>query len=87
MKSPGMLSFPAPGITLCLDFINLGEKTVKLLQTLEDLVKGFNGKMYPSKDTCMRGSSFRAFYPNLNEFKKYIDPKISSSFWRRMNNS
>ena len=87
VKSPGMLSFPAPGITLCLDFINLGEKTVKLLQTLEDLVKGFNGKMYPSKDTCMRGSSFRAFYPNLNEFKKYIDPKPSSSFCRRMNNS
>lgn len=84
IKSPGMLSFPTSGITLCLDFINSGQKTLKLLEALEELVKGFGGKMYPSKDTCMKGSSFEEFYPNLKEFSSYIDPKISSSFWRRV---
>lgn len=84
IESPGMLSFPAPGITLCLDFINLGDKTLKILHTLEDLVKKYNGKMNPSKDTFMKGSSFKQFYPKVEEFSQYVDPKISSSFWRRI---
>jgi hypothetical protein len=27
---------------------------------------------------------FRAGYPRLEEFSRYIDPKASSGFWRRV---
>ena len=32
----------------------------------------------------MRSEDFKVFYPRLEEFKEYIDPRFSSSFWRRM---
>jgi len=83
-KSKGMLSFPRPGITLALDFPNLGEKTLSLLKTLDKITLEAGGKLYPAKDNHMSLESFHKSYPSFSEFEKYIDPSFSSSFIRRV---
>lgn len=87
IKSPGMLSFPRPGVTLALDFSYRGQKTLKFLETLDQVVRANGGAVYPAKDARMSAQSFQAFYPNWHEFAQFIDPKFSSSFWRRVSAS
>jgi hypothetical protein len=82
--SPGMLSFPRPGITLALDFANRGSRTRRLLGELEDIVVAAGGALYPAKDALMKPASYAAFYPQQESFSQYIDPAFSSSFWRRV---
>lgn len=82
--SPGMLSFPREGVTLALDFAFRGEKTLKLLEELDQIVFENNGALYPAKDSRMSGEGFRASFPNWETFANHIDPKFSSSFWRRV---
>ncbi len=82
--SPGMMSFPRPGITMAVDFRMLGETTLKVLRECDKLVRDAGGVLYPAKDARMAPEDFRSFYPQFEEFSKYIDPKISSSFWRRV---
>ena len=84
LPSPGMLSFPRPGVTLALDFANRGERTLRLLRGLDDVVRDARGRVYPAKDACMTGAAFRAFYPGWEAFAAHIDPGFSSSFWRRV---
>jgi L-gulonolactone oxidase len=84
LPSPGMLSFPRPGVTLALDFANRGERTLSLLRGLDHVVRDAGGRVYPAKDACMTGASFRAFYPEWEAFADHIDPGFSSSFWRRV---
>jgi FAD/FMN-containing dehydrogenase len=83
-KSPGMLSFPRSGYTLAVDFRFLGERTLKLCSELDAMVRQYGGVIYPAKDARMSADDFQHFYPNWTEFSKYIDPKFSSSFWRRV---
>jgi FAD/FMN-containing dehydrogenase len=83
-KSPGMLSFPSPGITLALDLPNKGAKTLSILEKLDQLVLSAGGKIYPAKDTRMSSHTFKTCYPVWSEFIEYIDPNFSSSFWRRV---
>lgn len=84
VKSPGMLSFPRPGLTLALDFAYAGEKTLRLLDELDAIVRHYDGAIYPAKDARMSAESFQQFYPRWQEFSQYIDPQFSSSFWRRV---
>lgn len=84
VPSPGMLSFPRPGVTLCLDFANQGEATVSLMRRLDCMTREMGGAMYPAKDAWMSPESFRAYFPSWKEFSKFIDPAFSSSFWRRV---
>jgi len=84
LKSPGMLSFPRPGITLAIDFANKGPSTLALLERLDELVRNVGGSVYPAKDARMSGASFRQFYPGWESFAPHLDPKFSSSFWRRV---
>ena len=83
-RSPGMLSFPRPGTTLCLDFPMRGQKTIQLMADLDRLVREARGAMYPAKDACMSPESFKQYFPKSREFEKFIDPAFSSSFWRRV---
>ena len=83
-KSPGMLSFPQPGITLALDFPNRGESTLKLFNELDEIVESAGGLLYPAKDARMSPKFFQKAYPNWEEFFSFVDPKFSSSFWRRV---
>jgi len=84
VDSPGMLSFPLPGVSLALDFPNRGEPLHRLFQRLDAVVAAAHGRLYPAKDGRMPGALFRAGYPRWQEFNQYIDPNFSSSFWRRI---
>ena len=87
MASPGMLSFPRPGVTLALDFANRGEKTRALLARLDAITQAEGGAVYPAKDACVSASHFQQYYPQWSQFADYIDPAFSSSFWRRVTQS
>lgn len=86
ISSPGMLSFPRPGVTLALDFAMQGESTLQLCDQLDEIVREAGGAIYPAKDARMSAANFQAFYPEWREFSRYIDPNFSSSFWRRVTN-
>ena len=84
VASPGMLSFPNPGITLTLDFPFRGAKTLKLLDDLDELTLKAHGSVYPAKDARMSAQSFQSYFPEWRNFSRFIDPQFSSSFWRRV---
>lgn len=84
IPSPGLLSFPRKGVTLCLDFPFAGEGTLKLFSQLDSIVAEVGGAIYPAKDATMSGEHFKQYFPKWKEFSNHIDPKFSSSFWRRM---
>lgn len=83
-ESRGLLSFPRPGTTLALDFPNSGPEVFTLLDRLDEIVAAANGAVYPAKDARMSGKLFRSAYPSWSEFQRFIDPKFSSGFWRRV---
>jgi FAD/FMN-containing dehydrogenase len=83
LPSPGLLSFPMPGVTLALDFPNRGEDTRRLLAMLEHIVIEAGGRLYPAKDCVMTAASFRAGYPRLSEFLPAVDHGFSSAFAQR----
>ena len=85
VPSPGMLSFPSPGITLALDFANQGDSTLKLFGELDAIVREAGGRFYPAKDARMSREDFERSYPRLDEFRQHTDPGFSSDFWKRMN--
>ena len=84
VKSPGLLSFPRPGLVLAIDFMNVRLRTRQLLDELDELVMSHGGAVNPSKDSRMSPSMYQSSFPNWRLFEKHIDPKISSSFWRRV---
>jgi len=83
IPSPGMMSFPRPGITLALDFPNSPE-VMRLLDRLDDMTREAGGAVYPAKDARMSAGAFQEYFPQWREFSEYIDPRFSSSFWRRV---
>jgi FAD/FMN-containing dehydrogenase len=84
VPSPGLMSFPRPGVTLALDFPNRGRRTLALLDELDAIVRRHCGRVYPAKDARMTPQSFRTYFPEWHEFARFIDPAFSSSFWRRV---
>lgn len=82
--SGGLLSFPRPGVTLALDFPNLGPTTFALLNRLDEVTRQAGGAVYPAKDARMSGDCFRHYFPRWSIFANFIDPCFSSSFWRRV---
>ena len=80
----GMLSFPRPGLTIALDFAMHGERTLKLMQSLDEIVQRSGGGLYPGKDARMSPALFEASFPRWRSLVPYVDPKMSSSFWRRV---
>jgi hypothetical protein len=61
-----------------------GTSTLKLLDALDELVSANGGAVYPAKDARMSPAMFKASFPNWKAFLPFIDPKLSSSFWRRV---
>jgi FAD/FMN-containing dehydrogenase len=80
----GMLSFPRPGLTLALDFAMRGERTLQWMRSLDEVVMQSGGALYPAKDARMSPAMFEASFPRWRSFVPCIDPKMSSSFWRRV---
>ncbi len=85
IPSPGILSFPRAGATLAIDFPNTGRGLFDLLDNFDKIVADAGGAVYPAKDARMSAESFRKFFPRYKEFAEHIDPRFSSSFWRRVN--
>jgi FAD/FMN-containing dehydrogenase len=84
VPSPGMLSFPIPGLTLALDFPIREEVSFDLLQKLAEITLEHGGRMYPAKDARMTAHQFQTFYPQWERFSAYVDPAFDSSFWKRV---
>ncbi|MBC3873153.1 FAD-binding oxidoreductase [Undibacterium flavidum] len=82
--SVGMLSFPTAGITLAIDFPNRGQRTMKLFDSLDAIVRNAKGRLYLAKDARMPRDLFESSYPRLNEFLPYRDHGISSALSRRL---
>ncbi|HUW77632.1 MAG TPA: FAD-binding oxidoreductase [Candidatus Nanopelagicaceae bacterium] len=82
--SPGMLSFPRPGVTLALDFPNRGEPTLRLLERLDAIVNDVGGRLYLAKDARMSRKTFEAGYQRINEFLNFRDPGMTSAMSRRL---
>jgi len=83
-SSPGIMSFPRPGATLALDFPNHGTDVFRLLDELDGLVSEAGGAVYPAKDARMAATRFRRYFPRWEEFSNFVDPRFSSSLWRRV---
>jgi FAD binding domain len=80
----GLLSFPREGVTVALDFANAGISTRRLLRRLEAQVIEAGGAIYPGKDSTLSPQGFRRSFPAWETFARFIDPRFSSSFWRRV---
>jgi FAD/FMN-containing dehydrogenase len=80
----GMLSFPRPGLTIALDFAMRGERTLALMRSFDEVVQQSGGALYPAKDARMSPAMFQTSFPQWRSLIPYIDPKLSSSFWRRV---
>ena len=84
VPSPGLMSFPKAGITVALDFPIKPEKSFPLFQRLADMTLEFGGRLYPAKDAAMTAAQFQSFYPQWEQFARYRDPLLTSSFWERV---
>lgn len=84
IPAEGLLSFPSPGITLAMDFANVGLKLSRMLDRLDAIVVEAKGRVYPAKDARMSAKTFQMSFPHVSTFTDYVDPKFSSSFWRRV---
>jgi FAD/FMN-containing dehydrogenase len=81
--SPGLLSFPLPGVSLALDFPQR-EANTALFARLDSLVHEAGGRLYPAKDAHMRAEDFQRAYPAWTEVERLRDPKLLSRFWKRV---
>ena len=81
--SAGLLSFSGPGATIALDF-PYSRNVLEMLPRLDEIVAAAGGRLYPAKDARMSGAHFRRYYPHWQELLPFIDPRFSSSFWRRV---
>ncbi len=84
VPSPGLMSFPKPGITLALDFPIKPDRSFPLFHRLAEMTRELGGRLYPAKDAAMTPQQFQAFYPQWQQFAQYRDPQITSSFWERV---
>ena len=73
-----------PGVTLALDFPNRGASTLALFDRLDAIVSAAGGRLYAAKDARMSGEFFRRSYPRIDEFQRFVDPRFSSDFARRV---
>jgi FAD/FMN-containing dehydrogenase len=82
--SPGLLSFPRPGLTLALDFPNRVGLGDGLFRRLDAIVLDANGRWFPAKDAHMRPGHFQRAYPQWVQLESLRDPALNSRFWQRV---
>jgi len=69
----GGLSFPAPGVTLALDFPNSGQPLYEMLDRLDDIVADAGGRVYLGKDARLSKAHFQRMYPHWEAWKDIRD--------------
>lgn len=79
----GLLSFSGAGVTIALDF-PYSRRVLEMLPRLDNIVAADGGRLYPAKDARMSGENFRKYFPQWQELLPFVDPRFSSSFWRRV---
>lgn len=84
VASPGLMSFPMPGVSLALDFPQRERLNIALFQRLDEIVRAAGGRLYPAKDAHMSGEDFRTFYPGWQKVETLRDPALLSLFWKRV---
>jgi len=84
VKSPGLLSFPQPGVTLALDFPIRPDVSFALVDRLNAMTLEFGGRLYPAKDSRMTPAQYQTVYPNWRTLESLRDPLLTSSFWQRV---
>jgi FAD/FMN-containing dehydrogenase len=83
--SPGIMSFPQPGLTLALDVPHKGASTLAALSKCDEVILKHGGRIYPAKDARMSADTFQKMYERqLLAFRSHLDPHFSSTFWRRV---
>jgi FAD/FMN-containing dehydrogenase len=82
--SPGLMSFPLPGVSLALDFPQRAAVNERLFAILDALVHEAGGRLYPAKDAHMSAAHFQRAYPDWERVEKLRDPHLMSRFWRRV---
>ena len=70
-KQDSLISFPAEGYTLALDF-PVRDGLFEFLDELDQVVLKYGGRLYMSKDARMKPEVLQAGYPRLEEFKSVI---------------
>lgn len=83
-SSPGLLSFPMPGVSLALDFAQRDVANARLFEKLDALVHDAGGRLYPAKDAHMSAAHFQRAYPAWETVERLRDPRLMSRFWRRV---
>jgi len=84
VPSAGMMSFPAPGVMLALDFPIRKQVSFELVDRLARITLEHGGRMYSAKDARMTAEQYQAFYPQWQEFARFVDPQFDSAFWQRV---
>ena len=84
VASPGLMSFPLPGISVAVDFAQHEELARSLFPRLDAVVREAQGRLYPAKDAHMSGEDFRRAYPGWERVQALRDPALSSRFWQRV---
>lgn len=87
--TPGPLSFPIEGWTLAVDFPVGPVKLPPLLDRLDELVAGVDGRVYLAKDARLRPELVGVMYPRLGELaavRRRVDPNgmLESDLSRRL---
>lgn len=84
VASPGLMSFPMPGVSLAIDFPQSRTLSERLLPTLDKITNEHGGRLYPAKDAHMTGEDFRRAYPAWTTIEQLRDPALNSRFWKRV---
>ena len=88
-EGKGTLSFPAPGLTVALDFPLEGDRTRQLVDALNETVAETGGRIYLTKDALTRPEHFRAMETRLESWNAVrrrwdVDGRLSSAQSRRL---
>jgi FAD/FMN-containing dehydrogenase len=74
------LSFPIEGYSLALDF-KIDKDLFSLLDTLDEIVVKYKGRIYLTKDARVSKNTFEKGYPHIETFRKYRkDNKMHKKF-------
>ncbi|MEB2343504.1 MAG: FAD-binding oxidoreductase [Deltaproteobacteria bacterium] len=85
----GLLSFPRPGITVCLDLPLADPRTRPAVEALDEVVIAAGGRIYLAKDQLTGPAPFRRLEPRLEAFlaaRRRFDPerRLSSALAVRL---
>ncbi len=84
----GLLSFPAPGITIMADFAN-GPQNQAFFSYFTDYLLELGGRIYLAKDSYLTSSQCASMFPRLDEWRQIVqryDPenRVQSDLSRRL---